>query len=67
MRGIKARLLDQPHDQAQFAADVRRGVADVLRKQVEVGIDIPNDGELGRQGFSVYADQRLAGLEPREL
>ena len=67
MRGIKARMLNQPYDADQFAADVRRGVAEVVRKQVEVGIDIPNDGELGRQGFSVYANQRLAGLEPREL
>src|SRR5207247_2695189 len=67
MRGIKARMLNQPYEQEQFAADVRRGVADVVRKQVEIGIDIPNDGELGRQGFSVYANQRLAGLEPREL
>ena len=67
MRGIKARMLNQPYDEGQFAADVRGGVADIVRKQVEVGIDIPNDGELGRQGFSVYANQRLAGLEPREL
>jgi 5-methyltetrahydropteroyltriglutamate--homocysteine methyltransferase len=67
MLGLKARMLDQPYDQEQLAADIRRGVADVVRKLVEVGIDIPNDGELGRHGFSVYVNQRLAGLEPRPL
>jgi 5-methyltetrahydropteroyltriglutamate--homocysteine methyltransferase len=67
MLGLKARMLNQPYDQERLAADIRRGIADVVRKQVEVGIDIPNDGELGRHGFSVYANQRLEGLEPRPL
>src|SRR5437588_1973620 len=63
MRGIKARMLNQAYDEERFARDVKRGVAEVVRKQVEVGIDVPNDGELGRQGFSTYASQRLGGLE----
>jgi 5-methyltetrahydropteroyltriglutamate--homocysteine methyltransferase len=67
MQGMKARTLNQPYDQDRLAADVKRGVHDVVRKQIEVGIDIPNDGELGRHGFSTYAHQRLSGLEAREL
>ena len=67
MEGLKARMLDRPYDQATLTTDIEHGIADVVRKQVEVGIDVPNDGELGRHGFSSYAHQRLAGLEPRPL
>jgi 5-methyltetrahydropteroyltriglutamate--homocysteine methyltransferase len=65
IRGLKAQTLNQPYDQQKLAADVRQGILDVVRKQVEVGIDIPNDGELGRRGFLAYINERLGGLEPR--
>ena len=42
-------------------------VADVVRKQVEVGIDIPNDGEYARRGFTSYIHERLGGLAPRPI
>src|SRR5262249_10454350 len=67
MQGLKARTLNRPYDQERLAADVARGVAEVVGKQVEVGIDGANDGELGRHGFTSYAHQRLGGLRPREL
>src|SRR4051794_3514844 len=63
---MKARLIGKPYDQAKLDADIRAGVIDVVRKQVEVGIDIPNDGEFGRRGFIAYVHQRLGGLVPRE-
>jgi 5-methyltetrahydropteroyltriglutamate--homocysteine methyltransferase len=59
--------LNQPYDQERLAADVKRGVGDMVRKQVKVGIDVPNDGELGRHGFSSYVHQRLGGLDARPL
>jgi 5-methyltetrahydropteroyltriglutamate--homocysteine methyltransferase len=37
-------------------------VAYIIRKQVEVGIDIPNDGEQGRVGFQTYVPQRWSGF-----
>ena len=37
-----------------------------MQKQAEVGIDIPSDGEFGRQGFQAYISERLSGLEPLE-
>ncbi len=66
MLGMKARTLKQPYDQARLAADVRQGITDVVRMQVEAGIDIPNDGEFARHGFSSYVHERLSGLQPRE-
>ena len=65
IEGMKARTLDQPYDEQQLALDVRAGVAEVVRKQVDVGIDIPSDGEYSRRGFTSYIHERMGGLEPR--
>ena len=37
----------------------------VVRKQAEVGVDIPSDGEYGKLGWTSYVAARLSGLEPR--
>jgi 5-methyltetrahydropteroyltriglutamate--homocysteine methyltransferase len=50
-------------DPAAFGARVRRAVADVVRKQVDAGVDIVNDGEQGKVGYSTYVRQRLTGFE----
>jgi 5-methyltetrahydropteroyltriglutamate--homocysteine methyltransferase len=65
IEGMKARTIDRPYDQVKLAADIKTGIGEVVRKQVEVGIDVVNDGELGRRGFTSYIHQRLTGLEPR--
>jgi methionine synthase II (cobalamin-independent) len=41
-------------------------VCTVVRQQVAAGIDVPNDGEYTRRGFTSYIHERLAGLEPVE-
>src|SRR3989441_1445672 len=50
-------------DPAAFDARVRRAVADVVRQQVDAGVDIVNDGEQGKVGYSTYVRQRLTGFE----
>ena len=37
-------------------------VAYIVKKEVEVGIDIANDGEQGRVGFQTYVPQRWSGF-----
>jgi 5-methyltetrahydropteroyltriglutamate--homocysteine methyltransferase len=54
-------------DQPSYAAVLERTVADVVRKQVEVGIDIVNDGEFGKSSWTGYLTERLGGFEPRAL
>ena len=49
-------------DPAAFEARVRRAVADVVRKQADVGVDIVNDGEQGKVGYSTYVRHRLTGF-----
>jgi 5-methyltetrahydropteroyltriglutamate--homocysteine methyltransferase len=67
IEGMKARTLNQPIDSAALDLAIRHGIRDVVRQQVEIGIDIPNDGEFARRGFTTYIHERLAGLQPRVL
>ena len=50
-------------DRAAFDARVRRAVAEVVRQQADAGVDIVNDGEQGKVGYSTYVRQRLTGFE----
>jgi 5-methyltetrahydropteroyltriglutamate--homocysteine methyltransferase len=50
-------------DPEAFNARVRRAVTDMVRKQVEVGVDIVNDGEQSKVGYSTYVRHRLTGFE----
>jgi 5-methyltetrahydropteroyltriglutamate--homocysteine methyltransferase len=47
---------------AELNAAVREAIAHVVRKQIEYGIDIVNDGEQGRTDYTVHVLDRLAGF-----
>jgi 5-methyltetrahydropteroyltriglutamate--homocysteine methyltransferase len=51
----------EPIDPAAMAAEMDKAVAKVVRKQVECGIDIGNDGEQQRVAFQTYMAQRMTG------
>ena len=48
---------------AELQAAVRDAIAGVVRKQVECGLDIINDGEQGRTDYTVHVKDRLAGFD----
>ena len=48
-----------------YTAAVRAAVADVVRRQVECGIDVIDDGEQSKPGFITYIHERLGGMEAR--
>jgi 5-methyltetrahydropteroyltriglutamate--homocysteine methyltransferase len=56
----------KPVDEKAYAERVRKAVQDSVREQVDVGLDIVSDGEMGKPSFITYAAQRLSGLEKRE-
>jgi len=60
-----ARMDGNPIDENAFAQRVRKAVADSVREQVATGLDVVNDGEMGKPSFITYAAQRLDGLEKR--
>jgi len=64
IEGMKARSVGQPYDTAKLAADVRSGVRQMVERQVEIGIDIPSDGEFSKPTFTSYVSERLSGLGP---
>jgi 5-methyltetrahydropteroyltriglutamate--homocysteine methyltransferase len=49
-------------DAGAFETRVRRAVADIVKKQLDAGIDIVNDGEQGKVGYSTYVRHRLTGF-----
>src|SRR5690242_102297 len=53
----------EPLDQAKFEATVQRAVEDVIRKQIEAGVDIPSDGEMSKISYATYIRHRLTGFE----
>ena len=63
---MRAKADGQPYDQAAFTQRVKSAVTDRVRRQVDCGIDVVNDGEQSKAGFFVYANERLTGLEPRD-
>ena len=50
-------------DHAALDSNVRAAVAEVVRAQVESRIDIVNDGEMSKIGYSTYVKDRLSGFE----
>ena len=54
-------------DPAELERLGREALRWVVRKQAEVGVDIPSDGEYGKLGWTNYVGARLSGLQPRTL
>src|SRR5438105_11978422 len=60
---IQVKESGEPYDHAEFARQAKAAVADVVKRQVECGIDIVNDGEQAKASFQGYFLERLAGFE----
>jgi 5-methyltetrahydropteroyltriglutamate--homocysteine methyltransferase len=54
-------------DQDAYAARLRETVDDIVRRQVDTGIDIVDDGEMGKSSWITYLYERVSGLEARPL
>ncbi len=50
-------------DEAKFDKRVREAVQALVRKQMECGVDVLNDGEAGKVGYSTYVMDRLTGFD----
>ena len=53
------------YDEAAYRAELSKAVADVVARQVETGIDIVDDGEMGKTSWITYLYERVSGLEAR--
>src|SRR5262245_29446388 len=60
---VQAKEAGKPIDEKAHAARLRQAVAEVVRKQFDLGIDIVDDGEFGKPSFVSYVNERLGGSE----
>jgi 5-methyltetrahydropteroyltriglutamate--homocysteine methyltransferase len=50
-------------DQPANAARLRAAVKEIVARQIELGIDVVDDGEFGKPSFVSYVNERLGGFE----
>ncbi len=62
---MKAKLNNEPCDREAYSKCVQNAVSEIVRKQVENGIDVVTDGEQGKPGFYAYVRERLGGFEAK--
>src|SRR5438552_741389 len=64
-----AREREESRDNARDDAVITAAVAEVVRRQVQVGIDLVSDGEMSKISYATYIARRLSGFDgdtPRE-
>ena len=64
---LRARDERRALDHAALQASVKEAVAGVVKRQMEVGLDIINDGEQSKPAYSNYVKDRLTGFEGERL
>ncbi len=65
---IRAKQSGQPYDEQLYRERLALSVKEIVKKQADVGIDVPSDGEFGKSiSWSQYALERLSGFERRPV
>jgi len=60
---LAAKEQGQPVDEHARAARLPKAVKEIVQKQIELGIDIIDDGEYSKPSFVTYVNERLGGFE----
>ena len=60
---IQARENRETSDDASFNLRVKAAVAETVARQIEAGIDVVSDGEMGKPSFASYVKNRIAGFD----
>src|SRR6185437_13071003 len=51
-------------DEDAYAKTLKKTVEDAVKRQVDAGVDVINDGEMGKSSWITYLYERMTGLEP---
>ena len=62
---VAAKAAGAPVDEERLDRRLTEAVADIVRLQIDCGMDSINDGELSKTNFTNYANERLGGIELR--
>ena len=65
LRELAAAAGRDPASIERYNARLKQAVAEVVKQQAAVGIDIVSDGEFGKQSWSAYILKRISGFEIR--
>jgi 5-methyltetrahydropteroyltriglutamate--homocysteine methyltransferase len=60
---LNSKELGESYDREAFSGRIRRAISEIVRQQVDTGIDIVDDGEHSKVNWMAYARTRLSGLE----
>ena len=67
LEALRARENGDLFDRSAFELRLGDAVAENVRRQAQVGIDVVNDGEVGKPSFQAYVMERLSGFEAKPL
>jgi 5-methyltetrahydropteroyltriglutamate--homocysteine methyltransferase len=59
---LEAREDKLAYDAAEFDRATRQAVSDIVKRQVDTGIDVVSDGETSKISYATYVHDRLAGF-----
>jgi 5-methyltetrahydropteroyltriglutamate--homocysteine methyltransferase len=62
---VLAKARGEPYDRAALDGRLEAAVKEVVKRQIECGLDIVNDGELSKPNFTDYVLARISGCENR--
>jgi 5-methyltetrahydropteroyltriglutamate--homocysteine methyltransferase len=62
---VWAKADKRPYDATELAQSLHNELSEIVRHQVELGIDSINDGELSKTSFTQYCANRIVGFETR--
>ncbi len=62
---MRLRAAGEKLERGAWDAALERHVREIVRRQVDAGIDVVNDGECSKTSFMNYVAERLAGFEGR--
>jgi 5-methyltetrahydropteroyltriglutamate--homocysteine methyltransferase len=63
---LRAKEEGESPDPSTFAARVKAAVGATVRRQIDTGIAIVNDGEMSKPSYATYVKDRMSGFEGSE-
>ena len=62
---LSAEAREAPERRPAYLEALQRATTDIVKRQLDTGLDVVNDGEFGKSSWANYVLDRLAGFEAR--